>query len=338
MQAYKSRFYLIITILLASACAVEESGTGLEITGAVEPDLTTCKAGTILFESGLYDPMGLINETTPDGFLIGLSVENKLRGSDVDQVGTSHGWGSVRPNANNLQILGFDACFYRADDISVAAFNSHQDGQPIDCSSLPKDQQAFLATSLWIPPTTLGNTTIKILTPSQLQAEALFGPNFKAEDIPVQGSISIDTNFDADTTDPTDEVYSFGPESFAPETRNQAWGTFPADQKSTIIVQMRANGKRQTGEIVQSNWYVLPIEICLGCAATTCGDLQKTVCSGDFCSNGTGCPSSGICANDGVSCTPMVTAFSGTLASGTTTCAPAQQSTSLTCEDVTYCP
>ena len=337
MQAYKSIF-ILTSILLTFACAVEESGTSLEIIGAVEPDTTSCKAGSIMFESGLYDPMGLVSERTPDGFLVGFSIENKLRQGDADQIDTSHGWTSVRPSANNLQILGFDTCFYRADDISVAAFNSHHSGQPIDCSTLPKDQQAFLTTSLWLLPGASGNTTIKILTPSQLQADGLFGANFKAEGIPLQGSTSIDTNFDTDTSDPTDEVYSFGPESFAPETRNEAWGTFPASQKSTIIAQVRANGKTQTGEVVQSNWYVLPIEICLGCAATTCGDLQKTVCSGDYCSDGSGCPSSGVCANDGVNCTPMVTAFTGAIASAVNACAPAQQNTSLTCEEITFCP
>ena len=247
----------IIYLLLLGSCMAVENGTALEIINATAPDAVSCEAGTLPMTIGTYDPVGVLDQSTPDGYIIGLSIENRLREASVDQVATSHGWGEVRPNANNLQIVGFDVCFYRADDISIASFGSYSDGNPIDCSLLPTDQREFIPSSLWIEPATLGVTKIKTLSPTHLQAAGVFGSQFKAENIPVQGETTVDTNFDADTSDPTDKVYSFGPESFSPDTRNEAWGNFPAAQKATLIVQMRANGKRQTGEIILSNWYNL---------------------------------------------------------------------------------
>ncbi|MDP7039881.1 MAG: hypothetical protein QGI45_12030 [Myxococcota bacterium] len=334
--------HLIRSLLICSpfltSCMAEEIGTALEITNITAPDTATCEAGTAPISIGTYDPVGILDRSTPDGYIVGLNIKNGLRETDADQVSTSHGWGNVRAGANNLQIVGFDVCFYRADDISIASFGSHTDGKPIDCAILPTDQREFIPTSLSIAPTEIGLTKIKVLSPTHLQAVEIFGPQFKAEDIPLQGETITDTNFDTDTSDPTDKVYSFGPESFSPDTRNEAWGNFPASQKTTLIIQMRANGKRQTGEVVQSNWYSAPVELCIGCAASLCGDLQSVVCSGDYCSDGSGCPQSGTCASNGATCTPMVTAFAGAIASGATICAPAQQQISLTCEEVSFCP
>lgn len=246
-------------ILMLTSCGAE-SGTVLQILDS--PELTeACEldAGADAFRAtGRYDPRGF-GWMWPTAFHLPLRLRNNMVAVD-----DSSDDGYLRPNANDAEILGFDVCWALAS--IVGGFGSFGDGIPFDCEDLPVDQRGFVASSGTVAAGGgLTALTVDVLPLTALQAAGIFGAAF---DPSILTSVEI-IDSHANASYFGDELL----ESAASASRSAAWGTFPYDPSNTarVLVVLRAKGKTQVGAVVQSNWYVYPIDVSIGAAATACG-------------------------------------------------------------------
>ncbi len=253
---HRLKLALVFGVLTIYGCAANEEGTSLEIRFAAAPN-SSCQfsADSDLFlDQGFYDPAGATS------YQLVLNIRNKVNATADDRVlGFENR--EVRPEDNNVNILGFDTCWYRADDPAVARINSHTDGLPIECADLPSTQKGFIPVS--------GNVEAggglavmgpPVLPQSALQAAGIFDTSFSPSSIPLGD-------------DPRQG------------TRSAAWGTFPAAFEATVVVQLRAAAELNGGGTLQSNWFAFPIRVCPTCVIASCTSSPVTCADG---SAGTG--------------------------------------------------
>ena len=263
---------LLLSFVFASCT---DTGTVLEITGAPIPS-TTCAYqadSTANYISGYYDPAGI------DGFSMVLSIRNNMVTED-DNIVTGANSDTIRNVGNNVVITGFDTCWYRADLPKVEEYGSFSGGVPdsFECDNLPDAQKTFAPSSGLIPAGGgSGIASFPILTYADLQAADIFGAGFHPDAIDAERVIPFDTNFDGDTDDIGDEVYSLLLTSpYNTGSRDANWGNYPASYQAQIVTWSRAVGRTQTGSTVRSGWFNYNIDICLGCTDAACGYLVKT--------------------------------------------------------------
>ncbi len=278
---------------LVAGCAAE-TGQSLQLIGALIPN-TTCvfdSTATVFRSSGSYDPRGY-GTFAPDGYVIGLKVQNLLTTptSDPANTGTAlpH---NVRNPANDIAIAGLEACWDLASNHkNMTAFDSWL---AFDCGSLPADQRGFITASTTA---TAGGASVivaSLLQPAHLQARNIFGADFDPRNLPttaIQTTTTLQPSFSLPVTQSADTAY---------DARSPAWGAFPQDPLNTarVLVQMRAVGKTQTGIPVKSNWLVYPIDVTPGLLAlaceptpayTGCTTTPGTIYIGNFLDLGTSC-------------------------------------------------
>ncbi len=248
---------------LAAGCAAE-TGQSLQILGALAPS-TTCtfdSASTIFRSSGSYDPRGY-GMFVPDGYAIGLKVDNQLVTPTQDPANTT-GNRNTRNPANDIAIAGVEACWDLASrHLNATAFDN---GLAFDCGSLPDDQREFITASTTATAGGLAVVVASVLQPRHLRAAGIFGADFDPQSLPttaIQTTTILGPSFSLPVTQSSDTP---------PETRSPAWGGFPRDALNTarVLVQVRAVGKTQTGIPEKSNWLVYPIDVTPGALATAC--------------------------------------------------------------------
>ena len=310
---------LAVTSLLASgACSAEENT--LQISSLLLPNQDcSWTPGANHLSSGVYDPRALFGyESTP--YVMGLVVGNTLPlPDDKNTIGGND-------SANDVHIVGFDVCWFRADTEAgkgAAEHDDYLDGVPDDlkCENLPANQKTFVAAEATVEANAQAAMTANILYLEDLQV--LYGANFNPTAIGDRGPI---TQMLADL-----QIWLYSHAATSPSNRgarDSNWGDYPGTQEARIIVQARATGRLQSGGDVQSNWYIFPIDICVGCAADVCGMPQMAECGFYHCADGTGCDPDGADCADTSDCLPVFEA----LCSDSNQCPPRPL-----CDDGTSC-
>jgi hypothetical protein len=246
----------------------------------------------VLLSRDTYDPRGFVNGAVPVAYALDLNIRNNLVRAATDPA-TSFSASNRRPDANDIELLGFDMCWFRADPESgnadAAKFGSWDDGIPdrLKCSSLPATQKRFVAAAGSITPDGgLLGLSVPILDAAALRT--LYGNEFDPIAIPAVGGTTVNGPYYYAPTAPTDTV------------RDAAWGNYPHDYMARVVVQAQAVGKQQDGDTLESNWFVFPIDVCVGCTADVCGPTTVVAAT---------CPSTGTVSLSGAvvgptSCVP----------------------------------
>ncbi len=255
-------------------CGVEE-GASLEILGETVPS-SECAATNkvdVMRSHGFWDPRGSFDVPVGTAYAMPLVLRNNLRLAAADPAGSFSG-DNRRVDANALQIIGFDACWVRADGeggpAEASQYGSWSDGVPdkLTCSNLPSAQRAWIASSTMLEPDGgLAGIYLSVLDEAALQS--LYGSAFAPRAIPSIGRFDPFTG----AVSATGTAYSNQPVSPVSEPRDAAWGSYPHGKSAIVLLQVRATAKDQAGNTVQSNWFVHPLELCTGCLADACGTL-----------------------------------------------------------------
>lgn len=254
-----------LSLMFLTACASEE-GAMLQI---VESPMTDsfCNASptSLSFHShGRYDPTG------SSTYAMSIVVANKMDSAEQDSA-TSATDDNIRTERRVANLVGFDVCYYRADDPRVAQFDDSRNGLPLDCEDVPQAQRQFVMSAGSIEPDG-GEVGVFIGVLDDAVLKALFGQAFDPASLVIG---LVDAN---GVIEPAIDYLDFDVSSPVGAGRNAAWGEFPESRTSRVIVQVRANGKLQTGRWVRSNWFAFPVDICMGCAGSFCGKLRATTC------------------------------------------------------------
>ncbi|MFC1611615.1 hypothetical protein ACFL6C_11705 [Myxococcota bacterium] len=277
-----------LIIVVASGCSAE-GGTLLQITHVPTRD-SSCnfEIGKFL-HTGFYDPRGVL-DVAPLGYVHEVSITNRAAVA---------GEGNQTIDANDAHILGFDACWFRADPESTYAsfyeFGGFDSGVPdeVRCENLPDANKRFVASGGTIAAggaeaifgvTLLGETVLK----------GMYGSAFEPENLPAKGVLNSAV---------VGEGYSHQPADGPEKPRDAGWGEFPETQPARVIVQVRARAKLQSGNNVESNWFVFPVDVCVGCVSDICGMPLLTECPGnDPCPDASSCEPK--CQTNGPICVP----------------------------------
>lgn len=248
-----------LSVGLGVGCSANED-IGLAITGVAaleancdlpgeNPDIFR-SAGTFDPRVGtefLYTPV-VTNQLTPT------SVDNQAVGANAD----------FFPEANRINLLGFDVCYVRADDNALTDLGSNRNGFPLDCEAdgLPGE---FIGASGGIDP---GGgsfiTAVSVFGPAA--QKALFGDAFEPTQLP-----SIGESMDGSTL-------SFAPVPATETNRDPNWGNFPAADSVQVYILVRAVGLQASGGTVQSEYVTFRVDVFPGFANRFCGDLVATIC------------------------------------------------------------
>jgi hypothetical protein len=234
MRLFPQKVVLICAALGFAACKAE-TGATLQILDApqVETDCTLSATPTHFQARGLYDPTGGAS------YLQLIYLQNNA----LESGSTLGGGNTVNGHANDANIIGYDTCFYRADDPRVVAWKPDGKGLIIDCDKVPANQRLFIPSSGTV---TSGGGTLAayfdVLGDAQLQS--LYGAAWDSTAL---------------TGDPRNTA-----------SRAGAWGDFPASFASEIVLQFRARAKGQGGHTVRSNWFSFPVVVEPGFAAAPC--------------------------------------------------------------------
>lgn len=320
------RYLVMLAPLLLITC-VDGNGIQVEIVHTLIPD-TTCKlstAGDTLF-SGSYDPV-----FRADYELFLLLRNNTMARDDAPQLS---GQTNIRERANDVQVIGFEGCWQNMDPSSNPnSFGRYASGTALDCSTLTS--KASLPVQSATVEEGSGQTIFQVNVLSTPHLQQLFGTAFNPPALRQIGRVAEDLNGDGDTLD-TDEV-TFKTDVTSPfvvATRAAAWGTFPASYTATVVVQVRAVLKKQSGPVFYSNWFAFPIDLCMGCTQSACGDLLQKPCAAatGTCGDGTPCAlTSPACPGAVPSTCPLQ--LQGQVPSFTAACLPGQFLTATTCTD-----
>jgi hypothetical protein len=276
------RLTVIVAAALIASCRAE-SGGSLEILYAMYPS-TTCTFSTDgdISPFGRYDPHGY-GGGAPSAYHLTLLLRNDMLvpESEDDPASSSFG-GRVRPRANDVVISGFESCWDLATN--HPQINAADSGFPLDCETLPADQQGFLPSTGTVQ---AGGTiasggrallSVDIASNHALRAAGIFGPNFKPWAIPELALPGATTTTFAQSR-VAGPLASSSTDGLA---RSAAWGNFPADDfnEAMVFVALRAAGKKQDGTPVKSNWFLFPVDIRVGTLAGYCGFPRVKDCGG----------------------------------------------------------
>lgn len=204
-----------------------EKGTVLEIanTPAFEDDCTVNSAPTKFQGQGFYDPSG------GAGYILNLTIVNQA--NDQENPAAITGDSNIKPSANDVQLVGFDYCFYSPTDEGKTAYDPKGKGLLVDCDDLPDSQRAFVPRGGGV--SSGGGTLVGSFTTIDIASlQSVFGASFNPTAIPVG-----------------DNPLS--------NTRSAGWGTFPNDFSTVITVNVRVRALDQVGRTVRSNWYGFPV-------------------------------------------------------------------------------
>jgi hypothetical protein len=280
--------------MLLSSVACSTNDGSLQIYSAIAIDKTPCALSPdseTYLDVGMYDPKGFFG--APKTYSLNLIAKNTM---STPAEGSST---SGSENANDAEIVAMDVCWFPAHPGSAGApeYADYADGVPesLTCDRLPDAQKT---TKVLSAPVSAGGRSalgLEILDTAALQT--MYGTDFQPWALPLQGPFAIDLGianwyYSLGASDPTDL-----------EARHSAWGNFPASRSARVIVQVRANAVLLSGGTVQSNWFIFPVDVCVGCAALGCGYQRLVECTdGDRCPDGQPCPPGGKC-EDGSFCT-----------------------------------
>ena len=301
-------------LLLLATCGVEE-GVSLQIT-AVAKINASCSIDaptTLTLSRGFYDPRGFINGGVPTGYQLLLNIRNNLAQAKADPV-AGFTTDNRHPDANDAQIVGFDVCWFSADESDATAYGSWDNGVPerLKCGSLPASQKRVVpATGEAKSGGGLVGLAVEVLDLAALQS--LYGGAFNPLYDPSNPDGSLDP---IGPYGPALKQYSYAPGDPSNAARDAAWGNFPLAPQSTVVLQARAIAKLQDGSIQRSDWLVYPIDICVGCMSDACGPLTI------------GAP----CGGSGPS------ALTGSVVDIGTSCLPSQEGTIMCLAGWSSCP
>lgn len=324
------------------ACQVPNEALRAEVVTAVSPDATCNFTVTnAAYSQGFYDP----TVDGGQGYSLTMLLRNNMQAPPDDTI-TLPQTTNINRRAHDLQVTSFDVCWYPADQVDAYAAAT-RGGEAIDCSTLPEQSARIPVNARVDEGGGLALAQAQVLTLEHLRA--LFGTSFNPSAIPVLGRVTYadpSTNpqvANGNQAIPERHAYAFTSEDPANlAARSAAWGAkFPTQRNVAVVVQLRANMQLQSGEQMRSNWFSMPINVCVGCMQDYCGPLVEEVCARGPCADGTECLSSGLCTNPTLTCSP-VTLYSGARPdffgqSGVTPCFPAQgfaTATPLTCANV----
>ncbi len=142
MRLFPERTVLLVSAALAFAGCKAESGTVLQILDApqVESDLQPLAATP----SHLPSARPLRSSSNGATYLQLVFLQNNAL---EESAATLPGGNTVNANANDAIIIGYDTCFYRADDPKVVAWKPNGKGDIIDCDKTPSNQRLFIPSS-----------------------------------------------------------------------------------------------------------------------------------------------------------------------------------------------
>lgn len=278
----KRVIYGPVLALVAFVGCRSENGAGLQIQSSpIYSDDCTLEAAPTTFQSfGLFDPAGTPTYNLP------LSMQNLL--NDTDNPAAIPGDPNVRPSANDVRLVGFDACYYLVDD-EVSAYSSDGKGLVRECDDVPSNQRAFVPSSGTVT-SGGGLLSVTALVFDLAAQRAIFGDGF--DPATLRGL-------------PFDDASNVA-------TRNPAWGDFPASDSATIVIQVRARGLTQNGSNIRSNWFPFPLvvapqQLIYACstATVTCPDGTAGVRGGTFPADA--CAGNIIFSGGPLTCTPVDT-------------------------------
>lgn len=261
--------------LMLAGCTAEE-GTTIEIVGVAAPedDCTFKKDTDVYVGHGDYDPWGF-GFGDSSGYFMAVLVNNNLAPTESSEVVVFGD--NVRPAANSVMLAGFEVCFVHVDEpVETSTYNT-------GCDGVSEDLSAFIPSTITIDPAGTALGYAAVLTPDHLQR--IFGERFSPGDIGERGIVNesvLGMDYNSNGT-LTDDIRFLGPEPPDENNRNEAWGTYPTQPDTLVLVKMRAIGKTQSGNDVESNWISFAITICVGCLTDRCGPLVVT----SDCGNGT---------------------------------------------------
>lgn len=261
-----------------------QTGNQLEMLFVQAPDNEDCSFAadsSDALSGGFFDPTG------QDFYLMGVSIRNHLVSDEKLVVSKPENEADIRGQSRNATLLGFNVCFFLSDSIGGGPTGSDS-ASLVDCDTLAAGQRSFVPASGVIGAESLGVGVFRTLTTANLQA--LFGTGFTPRNIPTIGvPYAVDSNNNGVATDEEDQIYyRFALESPDVTGRSSAWGDYPAVRSVQIVLQIQALAALQTGKEVKSNWLVFPMELCVGCMSTVCGDWIQVPCI-QAC-GGLGCP------------------------------------------------
>ena len=257
-------------LLILASCNVE-AGASLEVVGVAELD-ASCDIGappTLYMSRDLYDPRGFIDGGVPGAYELPLNIKNDLVLAEQDPYTNGFSANNDRPDTNDIEIVGFDVCWFRADPESGNAatqYGTWESGVPdsLKCDALPASQKAVVPASGYIKAGGgLLGIGIEVLDLAALQS--LYGSAFEPASIPARGLV-----------EPGSSLYSFMPGDPSLATRDAAWGNYPSQFDAPVVLQAQAIGKTQDGSSQRSDWVVFPVDVCVGCLADYCGYLNVT--------------------------------------------------------------
>jgi hypothetical protein len=229
----------LLTTLVVVGCK-SETGTVLQIanTPAFEDDCSLSASPTAFQGQGFYDPAG------GGGYVLPLTIVNNAS-SEED---------TARPAANDVNIVGFDFCFYSAADENVTGYCPKGEGLLVECDDLPDSQRAFFPRGGGVDSgggTMVGGFT----TLDAANLRAIFGETFSPTTIPPGD-------------DPTNAA-----------TRSAGWGDFPSDNSATVVINIRMRARAQDGDTMRSNWYAFPVIVVPTSVRDACGgDFVNVIC------------------------------------------------------------
>ena len=304
------RAWIAAVLVCATACSTESGELRIERVIPVDKDDCTIDPASDEFvASGLYDPRGI--GRPPNNYLLSLKVTNTL-------VVPEAGPGEAQ---NDAEVISFDVCWFPAHPGSPGEteFEGYSDGVPdnLTCAELPENQKRTIVASAPVPAQGSSAPGVGILDLETLRS--LYGPEFDPGRIPDYGAFQLNIG-GANTW-----FYSLAAQDPSNTGgRHPAWGSFPPDISARVIIQVRANAVLQSGGTIQSNWFVFPVDVCVGCLATVCGlqTMIECVPSPTDC-GGLTCPPGGDCG-DGTTCQPGTNCADGSACPnplcGTTPC------------------
>jgi hypothetical protein len=262
------RFPIALVLASTSACSTND-GT-LQIHSAISIDKTDCVLNPdseAYLTTGMYDPRGVYG--APEAYSLNLIAKNTLSAPEEGAI-------SGRESGNDVEIFAVDVCWFPAHPGSEGAleYSGYVDGVPehLTCDKLPDAQKTTKVVSA--PVSAEGRAAFSFLILETEALQLLYGTNFQPWAIPDQGEFTVTQGptttryYSAAASDPTD----LG-------GRHAAWGNFPAWWSARVIVQVRANAILLSGGTAQSNWFIFPVDICVGCAAAKCGTPEVEVCA-----------------------------------------------------------
>lgn len=255
----------IVVLSLAAwmgACGAEEGGVLQVLYSPVPENNCSYSAQQRTYvPTGFYDPHGY-GSVFPTNFSLALTLRNNMAaGVTTDP---------VTPR-NGVELLGFELCWKRAAEHEE--IDSFDGKLPFTCEDLPPSQQAFSTTSGTISAGGDMVASVDVLSLTALQA--LYGDGFYPHLI---AEIAQDPSLNV-----SGAVFSL-PLATSPGSLNADpnWGDFPSTltRQDRVLVLLRAVGKTQAGRMVRSNWYLYPVDICVGCLASACGGVAVATCTG----------------------------------------------------------